>query len=156
MMNELLKSSAVAAYSQISLATLFNLGTIYYLKKADGFTHFWPSIAALVTISLTQWLLSRAMASGMDMGLAVTTLVVCVMIGSTLMGILSTARGSDARRWPCARRLRGCGRCPQPQVLYATCPKAAYASGSSFFFPIRLSRSSGLITLRIVLVATRV
>ena len=87
MMNELLKSSAVAAYSQISLATLFNLGTIYYLKKADGFTHFWPSIAALVTISLTQWLLSRAMAGGMDMGLAVTTLVVCVMIGSTLMGI---------------------------------------------------------------------
>jgi len=86
-MNELLKSSAVAPYSQIFLATLFNLGTIYYLKKADGFTHFWPSIAALVTISLTQWLLSRAMASGMDVGLAVTTLVVCVMIGSTLMGI---------------------------------------------------------------------
>ena len=85
MMNELLKSSAVAAYSQISLATLFNLGTVYYLKKADGFTHFWPSIAALVTISLTQWLLSRAMASGMDMGLAVTTLVVCVMIGCDLV-----------------------------------------------------------------------
>ena len=35
-------------------------------------------------------------------------------------------------------------------------PQGAYASGSSFFFPIRLSRSKGLITLRIVLVATRV
>jgi len=35
-------------------------------------------------------------------------------------------------------------------------PKAVHALGSSFFFSIRLSRSSGLITLRIVLVATRV
>ena len=34
--------------------------------------------------------------------------------------------------------------------------QAAQALGSSFFFSIRLSRSSGLITLRIVLVATRV
>jgi len=32
----------------------------------------------------------------------------------------------------------------------------AQALGSSFFFSIRLSRSKGLITLRIVLVATRV
>ena len=37
---------------------------------------------------------------------------------------LSTARGSDARRWPCARRPRGCGRCPQPQARDAAWPKA--------------------------------
>jgi multidrug transporter EmrE-like cation transporter len=86
-MVELLKSSAAAAYGQIALATLFNLGTVYCLKRAEGFTNLWPSIVALVTISLTQWLLSRAMASGMDMGLAIATLVVCVMVGSTLMGI---------------------------------------------------------------------
>jgi multidrug transporter EmrE-like cation transporter len=86
-MIELLKSSAAIAYVQIAIATLSNLVTVYYLKKAEGFTHLWPSIVALVTISLTQWLISRAMASGMDMGLAIATLVVCVMIGATLMGI---------------------------------------------------------------------
>ncbi len=82
------KPSALAAYAQIALATLFNLGTIYYLKKAEGFTRLSPSIAALVMICLTQWLISRAMASGMDMDVAVTTLVVCVMIGAALMGAL--------------------------------------------------------------------
>ena len=75
-------------YMQLALATLFNLGTVYCLKKSQGFTILWPTVLVIVTISITQWLVSRAMVSGMDTGLAVTTLVVAVMVGSALMGML--------------------------------------------------------------------
>ncbi|MDR3425158.1 MAG: SMR family transporter [Alphaproteobacteria bacterium] len=74
-------------YSQLALATLFNLGTVFFLKKAHGFTVFWPTVWAIVTVSLTQWLISRAMEGGMDMGLAVATVVVNVIIGSAIMGV---------------------------------------------------------------------
>ncbi len=75
------------AYVQVVLATLFNLCTVYFVKKANGFTVLWPTVWALLTIGLTQWMISRAMAGGMDMALSITAVVVCVMIGSTLMGV---------------------------------------------------------------------
>jgi quaternary ammonium compound-resistance protein SugE len=87
-MTELANTTSLAAYAQIALATLFNLVTVYCLKRAEGFSRLWPSVVALVTICLTQWLLSRAMASGLEIGLAVATLVVCVMIGAALMGVV--------------------------------------------------------------------
>ncbi len=87
-MIDLPKTPSPAAYTQIAFATLFNLVTVYCLKQAEGFSRLWPSVVALVTIGLTQWLLSLAIANGLATGLAVATLVVCVMIGAAFMGVV--------------------------------------------------------------------
>ena len=76
----------MAVFLQLALALCSNLVAIYFLKKAHGFTVLWPTVWALVAICLTQGLVSRAMESGVDTGLAITIVVVGVMIGSALMG----------------------------------------------------------------------
>ena len=75
------------AYAQVFFGAGFNLITAFMLKKAEGFTVFWPSVIALASICMTQFLLSRAMQSGLDMGLSITLVVVTVMVGSCAMGI---------------------------------------------------------------------
>lgn len=75
------------AYIYVFLGAAFNLVTAFMLKKAEGFTVFWPSFIALVCICLTQFLLSRAMRAGLDVGLSVALVVVTVMLGSCIMGV---------------------------------------------------------------------
>ena len=69
----------------------------------------------------------------------------------------STGRGSHDRRWPCAtpphereRRRR------PPDCDPGAAPCSARQAGGDCFVRLRLSRSSGLSTSRIVLTATRV
>jgi multidrug transporter EmrE-like cation transporter len=87
-MMEILKNSMVLIYGQLVLATVINMITVYCLKKADGFTHLWPSIGVVVSVSFVQYLVSRVMASGMDVGIAMVTVLVFIMIGSVLMGFI--------------------------------------------------------------------
>ena len=87
-MNALLSNTTFVAYALVFLGAFFNLITAYMLKKAEGFTVFWPSFIALVCICLTQFLLSRAMRSGLDMSIADTLVVVTVMVGSCIMGVM--------------------------------------------------------------------
>jgi small multidrug resistance pump len=84
----ILKNSLAFLYAQLVLATAINMITVYCLKKADGFTKLWPSIAVVLSVSLVQYLVSRVMASGMDVSIAMVTVLVFVMIGSTLMGFI--------------------------------------------------------------------
>ena len=64
-------------------------------------------------------------------------------------------RGSHGPHWPGARRRRGDGRCRRPPASGGSRPPAQ-ASGLGFPSTSGPSRSSGLITARIVVVATRV
>lgn len=75
-------------YGQLVLAALCNLVTVYAMKRAEGFTQFWPSMAVLGSICLVQFLVSRVMAGGMQVGMALTAVVVFVMVGSVAMGWL--------------------------------------------------------------------
>jgi quaternary ammonium compound-resistance protein SugE len=84
----MVKALAAAGYARLPLRRCSIWARFYYQKKADRFSRLWPSSAALILIGLTQWLLSRPIASAMDMGLPIASLVVSVMIGSALMGML--------------------------------------------------------------------
>lgn len=72
----------------LAIAVMFNMVTVYSVKKADGFTVFWPSIIAMVTICVTQFLFSKSMQAGLDVGLAATLISVAVIGGSIIMGVL--------------------------------------------------------------------
>lgn len=85
-MIEFLKNPVWLVYAELALATAINMVTIYCVNKAEGFTRFWPTIGVIVSISLVQFFVSRAIASGMDTSQAVTSVIVCVIIGSILIG----------------------------------------------------------------------
>lgn len=85
-------------YGQIALAALCNLVTVYAMKQAEGFTRLWPSLAVLVSICLVQVLISRVMVGGMQVGLALTSVVVFVMVGSVAMGWLVFGEPLQAQR----------------------------------------------------------
>lgn len=85
-MIELFKNTVFMVYAELALAVAINMVTIYCVKKAEGFTQFWPSVGVIVSISLVQFIVSRTIASGIGTGQAMTTVIVFVMIGSILMG----------------------------------------------------------------------
>lgn len=85
-------------YGQLVLAALCNLVTVYAMKQADGFTRLWPSVAVVVSICLVQFLISRVMAGGIQVGLALTAVVVFVMLGSVVMGWLVFGEPLQAQR----------------------------------------------------------
>jgi hypothetical protein len=66
----------------------------------------------------------------------------------------SSGRDSHGRGWLDARRPRGRGRCPRPPEL-AVPRRPSYLGGSPLLGPIGVSRSSGLVTSRSTLLASR-
>ena len=59
----------------------------------------WPVFAVVVTILLTQWLVSVAMESGLNVSLAITGVVVAVMIGSALMSVFLFHETAPLMQW---------------------------------------------------------
>lgn len=57
------------------------------LKYAEGFTKFWPSVVAVITIALSMLLLSMAMRE-LPVGLSYGIFVGMGAIGATILGII--------------------------------------------------------------------
>jgi small multidrug resistance pump len=74
-------------YLMILVATVANIATVYFMKLSVGMTIPWPTLGMLVANLLTNWFLGRALASGANVGGAVTMLVVGVMMGSFVVGL---------------------------------------------------------------------
>lgn len=74
-------------YLMIFLGAVSNLFAVYFMKDAAGMSKPWPTFGSVVSILLTQWLISRAMHGGLKVSLAMTAVIVTVMVGSALMGL---------------------------------------------------------------------
>jgi multidrug transporter EmrE-like cation transporter len=74
-------------YLMIFLGAVSNLFAVYFMKNAAGMSKPWPTYGMVVSILLTQWLVSQAMQAGVKVSLAMTAVVVTVMVGSALMGL---------------------------------------------------------------------
>jgi len=81
-------SGTLLAYLYLTIAVMFNMVTVYSVKKADGFTQLWPSVIAMVTICITQALFSKAMQAGLEVGLASAIISVAVIGGAIIMGVM--------------------------------------------------------------------
>lgn len=57
------------------------------LKYAEGFTKLWPSVASVVTIALSMFLLSSAMKE-LPVGLAYGVFVGMGAVGATVLGVV--------------------------------------------------------------------
>lgn len=75
-------------YAVLAIAAASNVSTIYFLKASAGMSRLWPTIGVVVSILLTQWLVARVMASGMDVAGAITGVVVAVMLASGIVGLM--------------------------------------------------------------------
>lgn len=75
-------------YLMISVAIISNILAVYFMKLSSGITTPWPTLGMLISNLLTLWFLSSALASGANVGGAVTMLTVGVMIGSFFVGAL--------------------------------------------------------------------
>jgi multidrug transporter EmrE-like cation transporter len=79
----------------IAFAVLANLGTIYFMKLSDGLTSTWPIFGMLITNLLLLWTLGGVLARGVNVGIAMTTLNVGVMLGSLIIGAFFKERMSS-------------------------------------------------------------
>lgn len=69
------------------LAGLFEIGWVIGLKYSDGFTRLWPSLATLIAMLASVWLLGVAMKS-LPMGTAYSVWVGIGAVGTVILGIL--------------------------------------------------------------------
>lgn len=81
-------SSIAVAYGYLFLGFLCNMITVYSVKKAEGFAVLWPTVIAMITICITQGLLSKAVHAGLDLGLAAALISVAVISGAVVMGVV--------------------------------------------------------------------
>jgi multidrug transporter EmrE-like cation transporter len=77
-------NSMVALY--LALACACNLGTVVFLKESKGMTVPWATFGVVISILATQWLMASVLSSGVQVGVAVTAVVVTVMIGGGIIG----------------------------------------------------------------------
>lgn len=86
-------------YTMIFLGAVSNLFAVYFMKDAAGMTKPWPTFGSIVAILLTQWLVSQAMQSGIEVSLAMTSVIVTVMVGATLMGLFLFGEQLAIAQW---------------------------------------------------------
>ena len=79
-------------YILIFGAILSNLTTIYFMKLSNGLTSPWPILAMLFSNLLLLWLLGSVLASGVNVGIAMTMLNVGVMLGALVIGVFFNER----------------------------------------------------------------
>lgn len=80
-------SPIIGVYLMLATAIVANIATVYFMKMSAGLTQAWPTLAMLIATLLTNWFLGRAFASGANVGPAVMTLTVGVMVGSFVIGL---------------------------------------------------------------------
>jgi quaternary ammonium compound-resistance protein SugE len=79
------------------LAGLFEIGWVIGLKYSDGFTRLWPSIATLIAMAASVWLLGVAMKS-LPMGTAYSVWVGIGAAGAVILGMLLFDEAANALR----------------------------------------------------------
>jgi small multidrug resistance pump len=77
----------IGVYLMLATAVVSNIAAVYFMKMSAGLTQAWPTLAMLIATLLTNWFLGRAFASGANVGPAVMTLTVGVMVGSFVIGL---------------------------------------------------------------------
>lgn len=80
------------------LAGIIEVAWALSLKYAEGFTRFWPSLASVVTIALSMYLLSLSMRA-LPVGLSYSIFVGIGAIGTTLLGIVLFDEPANATRF---------------------------------------------------------
>ena len=85
------------AWLIVIVAGLFEVGWAIGLKYTDGFTRPWPTIATLVAMVVSVWLLSIGMRT-LPVGTAYSVWVGVGAIGTVVLGIVLFAEPASAAR----------------------------------------------------------
>lgn len=85
------------AWLIVIVAGLFEVGWAIGLKYTDGFTRPWPTIATLVAMVVSVWLLSIGMRT-LPVGTAYSVWVGIGAIGTVVLGIVLFAEPASAAR----------------------------------------------------------
>jgi quaternary ammonium compound-resistance protein SugE len=79
------------------LAGLFEVGWAVGLKYTDGFTRPWPTVATVMSMAISLWLLGIAMKS-LPLGTAYAVWVGVGTIGTVILGIVLLDEPANAPR----------------------------------------------------------
>lgn len=82
------------------LAGLFEVGWAIGLKSSHGFTRLWPSVATLVLMSLSFFLLATAL-KHLPIGTAYAVWTGIGAVGTTLLGIILFGESASPARLAC-------------------------------------------------------
>jgi len=85
------------AWLIVIVAGLFEVGWAIGLKYTDGFTRPWPTVATLVAMVVSVWLLSIGMRT-LPVGTAYSVWVGVGAIGTVVLGIVLFAEPASAAR----------------------------------------------------------
>jgi quaternary ammonium compound-resistance protein SugE len=77
----------MANYWLLGLAAISNIVAVFLAKASQGMSRPWATFGVVVTILLTQWLIALTMQNGLNVGAAVTSVVVAVIVGSLGVGL---------------------------------------------------------------------
>lgn len=71
----------------LTIAGLFEMGWAIGLKYTEGFTRFWPTIATIVSMIISLWLLGIAM-KNLPVGTAYPVWVGVGAVGTAILGVI--------------------------------------------------------------------
>jgi len=74
-------------YWLLCLAAISNIAAVFLAKASQGMTRPWATFGVVVTILLTQWLIALTMQNGVNVGAAITSVVVAVIVGAMGIGM---------------------------------------------------------------------
>ena len=91
---------AISAWLMLALAGVFEIVWAYGLKRADGFTRFWPSLGTLVAIGLSFALMAVALRS-IPFGTAYAVWCGIGVAGTAMVGIIALGEPTTSLRLVC-------------------------------------------------------
>jgi quaternary ammonium compound-resistance protein SugE len=91
---------AISAWLMLALAGVFEIAWAYGLKRADGFTRFWPSLGTLVAIGLSFALMAVALRS-IPFGTAYAVWCGIGVAGTAMVGIIALGEPTTSLRLIC-------------------------------------------------------
>lgn len=88
------------AWTYLLVAGLLEIAWAVGLKYTQGFTRLWPSIATILAMIASMWLLALA-ARTLPLGTAYAVWTGLGIVGTTLLGIVLFGESRDAMRVAC-------------------------------------------------------
>ena len=85
------------AWLILIVAGLFEVGWAIGLKYTDGFARFWPSVATVLAMIISVWLLGIALKS-LPVGTAYSVWVGVGAVGTVILGIVLFKESADLTR----------------------------------------------------------
>ena len=85
------------AWTMLVLAGLFEVGWAIGLKYTDGYTRLWPTLATLLAMLISVWLLGIAMRS-LPVGTAYSVWVGVGAVGTVILGVVLFDEPANASR----------------------------------------------------------